>query len=152
MKWIRHFLPFITRTHRQVYLITRGWIGGWLPGMRFLLLGHVGRRTGRAHLTPILYVPDGDRFILVGSNAGQEHHPAWCLNLQAHPQATVRAGRRHLPVKATVASGTEVERLWKVLGDSYGFFDRYREATDRELPIVVLEPSRSEPEGLNPRC
>ena len=76
MTWIRHFLPFITRTHRWMYLTTRGWIGGWLPGMRFLLLGHVGRRSGTAYLTPILYIADGDRFILAGSNAGQDRPPA----------------------------------------------------------------------------
>lgn len=140
MRWIRYFLPFITRTHRWMYLTTRGWIGGWLPGMRFLLLGHVGRRSGTAYLTPILYVADGDRFILAGSNAGQDRPPAWWLNLQARPDATVQAGRRRFAVKATTARDAEAERLWALLLGSNRWFDSYREATDREIPIIVLEP------------
>ncbi|MCP5059997.1 MAG: nitroreductase family deazaflavin-dependent oxidoreductase [bacterium] len=140
MLWIRHFLPFITRAHRWMYLASRGWLGGWLPGMRFLLLGHVGRRSGTAYLTPILYVADGDRFILAGSNAGQDRPPAWWLNLQARPEATVQAGRRRLAVKATTARAEEAERLWALLLGSYRWFDSYREATDREIPIVILEP------------
>lgn len=143
MTWIRHFLPFITRAHRFVYLASGGWIGGSLFGMRFLLLGNVGRRSGSHHQTPILYVPDGERLVLAGSNAGQDRHPAWWLNLQEHPEATVQAGRHKFAVKARQASSEEAPRLWALLQESYGWFENYREATDREIPLVVLDPTET---------
>lgn len=143
MTWIRHFLPFITRVHHFIYLTSGGWIGGWLFGMRFLLLGNIGRRSGAHYLTPILYVPDGERLVLVGSNAGQDRHPAWWLNLQAHPGTTVQAGRRRFAVTARQASGEEAPRLWALLQESYGWFESYREATDREIPLVVLDPTET---------
>ncbi|MCP5065496.1 MAG: nitroreductase family deazaflavin-dependent oxidoreductase [bacterium] len=137
---IRPFLPFITRAHRWVYLATRGWIGGWLPRMRFLLLGHIGRRSGTPYLTPILYVRDGNRLILAGSNAGQDRPPSWWFNLLAQPDATVQTGRSRFAVKARAAREDEAERLWALLQDSYRWFDSYRITADREIPIIVLEP------------
>ena len=141
MTWLQRCLPFITRVHRFVYLASRGWVGGSLFGMRFLLLGHVGRRSGTRYLTPILYVRDGERFVFAGSNAGQDWHPAWWLNLRSRPDATVHAGRRRLKVKARQASGDEADDLWALLEGSYPWFDSYRTGTDREIPLVVLEPT-----------
>ena len=141
MTWIRHVLPLITAVHRWLYVHTRGWIGGSAIGFRFLLLEHIGRKTGIRRLTPILYVEDGDRFVLAASNAGQPRHPAWWLNLEARPESTVRVGRRTLAVKARLASDAELPRYWALLTESYRWFDQYRDVAGREIPVVVLEPA-----------
>ena len=140
MTWIRHILPQITGVHRWLYVHTGGWIGASAIGFRFLLLEHVGRKTGQRRLTPILYVPDGERFVMAASNAGQDRHPAWWLNLQAQPEVTIRVGRRVIAVKARRASDAELARLWPLLTSSWRWFDEYSSATDREIPVVVLEP------------
>ena len=141
MRQIRHILPWVTRSHRFVHRVSGGRLGSWLFGFRFLVLEHVGRRSGVRRETPLLYARDEERFVVAASNAGQDHHPAWWLNLQANPDAVVRIGRRAWPVKARRAEGDEAARLWSLLGDEWGWFDSYREGTDRDIPVVVLEPT-----------
>jgi F420H(2)-dependent quinone reductase len=136
---IRWLLALITRIHRFLYVRTRGAIGARLPGKRFLLLTSVGRRTARQRVMPLLYVTDGDRFVVVGSNAGDDRPPAWWLNLQAQPRALVQVGSEHHEVRAHQAEGEELARLWPLLEASYRHYAGYRLRTQREIPVVVLE-------------
>ena len=92
MKFIRHLLPVITPLHRAIFRSTRGWVGQRFFGIRCFLLQHRGRKSGIQRETPLLYVEHEGRYLVVGSNAGQDHHPAWWLNLQADPRAHVRIG------------------------------------------------------------
>lgn len=140
MQWIRHVLPFITNTHELVFRTTGGRIGSVLPGMRFLMLEHVGRRSGLRRSTPILCIEDGGRFVVVASNAGQDRHPAWWLNLQADPNVTIGFRRERIAATARRAEAREAERLWLLAGQSYRWFPDYREGTERDIPIVILEP------------
>ena len=141
---IRWLLAWITALHRWLYRATRGAIGHRIPLLDWssLLLTHTGRKTGAAHTIPLLYVPDGERFVVVGSNAGDPKPPAWWRNLQAHPEARVQVGARELAVRARLARGEERARLWAVLVANYRDYARYERKTrgGRELPVVVLEP------------
>jgi F420H(2)-dependent quinone reductase len=140
---IRWLLALISSLHRWLYLATRGVIGHRIPILdwRSLLLTHVGRKTGRAYTIPLLYVPDGEHFVVVGSNAGDAKPPAWWLNLQARPEARVQAGARVTAVRARLAQGEERARLWAALVANYRDYARYERKTrgTRELPVVVLE-------------
>lgn len=136
---IRWLLALVTRLQRFLYLKTEGAIGGSMFGLRILLLTSVGRRTGHQRITPLLYVEDGDHWVVVASNAGDDRHPAWWLNLEANPRARVQVRGEHHEVLARRAEPEEEERLWPRLVDAYASFSRYREGTDREIPIVVLE-------------
>jgi deazaflavin-dependent oxidoreductase (nitroreductase family) len=141
---IRWLLALITALHRWLYRATGGAIGHRVPILdwRSLLLTHVGRKTGRAYTIPLLYVPDGERFVVVGSNAGDAKPPAWWRNLEARPEARVQVGARALAVRARRAEGAERARLWAALVANYGDYARYERKTRgaRELPVVVLEP------------
>ena len=137
---IRWLIALITVLHRLVYQKTGGWIGGWLPGQRFLLLSTIGRRTGEVRTQPLLYVRDGKRFVVVGSNGGDDRAPAWWLNLQAWPEARVQAGREICAVRARAAQGVERDTLWVLLERSYKYYADYRRRTSREIPVVILEP------------
>jgi deazaflavin-dependent oxidoreductase (nitroreductase family) len=136
---IRWLIALITALHRFVYRASGGWVGGWLPGQRFLLLTTTGRKTGQERTMPLLYVPDGERFVVVGSNGGDDRPPAWWLNLQKQPAAQVQVGRRRHRVSARRASGAELDALWKRLEASYSYYADYRRRTSREIPVVVLE-------------
>lgn len=136
---IRWLLSVITRLHRFAYLATDGWVGARAFSMRFLLLFHTGRQTGLERITPLLCLAEGDRWIVVGSNAGDDRTPAWWLNLQHKPEATVQFRRARVPVTAREATGPEYEPLWQRLCDAYSYYDHYRERTQRHLPIVVLD-------------
>lgn len=141
MQWIRHILPFITATHRLLFRFTRGGLGGGVFGWHFLQLEHVGRKSGQLRKTPLLYIEDGDRFVVVASNAGQDRHPAWWLNLQTTPEALVTANGESAHVVARRATTEEAARLWVRLEESYRWFGEYRAGTERDIPIVVLEPT-----------
>lgn len=141
---IRWLLALITKIHLFVYTKTGGWIGGRLPGRkRFLLLTSIGRKTGMRRVIPLLYTAVGKTFVVVGSNAGDDRPPAWLLNLQAQPEARVQAGTEHHEVKAREAEGDELARLWPVLEEAYPPYRNYRSRTEREIPVLVLEPVRA---------
>jgi deazaflavin-dependent oxidoreductase (nitroreductase family) len=139
---IRWLLQLITRLHRFLYRTTHGLIGHHGPGYRFLLLANRGRKSGRAYLTPLLYVPDGDRLVVVASNAGDAREPSWWKNLRATPETWVQVGRERVPVYARAASPEEAARLWPAVIDVYASFARYRERAGREIPLVLLERAR----------
>lgn len=142
---IRWLLALITRLHRALYQLSDGRVGERALGIRFLLLAHRGRRSGRWRETPLLYVKDQGRFVVAASNAGDLRNPQWFLNLQRNPEAEVRAGRRWIQVKSRRASAAEREALWPKLTAAYRFYPRYEERAEREIPVVILEPQGSEP-------
>ena len=104
------------------------------------MLRTVGRRSGKVRESPVFYVPHGDGFALVASNAAAPQPPAWWLNLQAHRDADVLVGGSWRPVRARRATDEEAEELWPRLVELYGGYDHYRSIATRELPVVVLEP------------
>jgi len=81
------------------------------------------------------YLPDGDRFLVCGSNGGSDHPPAWSLNLRAHPDATVEVGARTLSVTASEITGEEYETAWDRYVAANPGFAGYRTKTKRHLPI-----------------
>jgi len=107
-----------------------------------LLLDHVGAKSGKRRTTPLAYLADGDRIVIVASKGGHPRHPAWYHNLRANPRTTVQVGRRKLDVDARVAGPEERERLWPRVVDLYEGYAGYQQRTDREIPLVILEPRR----------
>lgn len=130
----------VARFHTRLYRATRGRVGGTLAGGPVVLLTTNGRKTGKERTVPLLYLPDGDDLVIVGSNGGTSTHPAWWLNLRANPVARVEVGDRRLRVRAREASLEERARLWPRLVEMYGGYEGYQEKTDREIPVVILHP------------
>lgn len=127
-----------------MYRVTNGKAGGRLAGGPVLLLTTTGRKSGRERTIPLLYLPDDDGLIVVGSNGGTATHPAWWLNLQDNLEATVDVGGRKTRVRATQAAPEEKERLWPRLVRMYGGYEDYKMRTDREIPVVILRPEGDE--------
>jgi deazaflavin-dependent oxidoreductase (nitroreductase family) len=132
--------PLFYKFHRWMYEASDGRVGASSSQGPMLLLSTVGRRTGQSRTTPLLYMRDGDDFVVVGSNGGRPDPPAWYLNLQAEPKATVRDGRRTLGVVAEIPRPDEREDLWRRLHEFYAGWSHYQTLTDRELPIIRLRP------------
>jgi deazaflavin-dependent oxidoreductase (nitroreductase family) len=127
--------------HTQVYRLSQGMVGHRFPGAPpMLLLDHVGARSGVKRTTPLVYVEDGPDVVLVASKGGHPKHPAWYHNLRANPDTTVQIGSEHRPVHARVATPQERERLWPKAVATYSGYDGYQQRTEREIPLVVLEP------------
>jgi deazaflavin-dependent oxidoreductase (nitroreductase family) len=127
--------------HARVYRLTAGVIGHRVPGFPpMLLLAHTGAKSGIRRTTPLAYVADGRDVVVVASKGGHPKHPSWYHNLRANPDTTIQVGRDRRPVHARVATAAERERLWPRAVATYGGYRGYQERTDREIPLVVLEP------------
>jgi F420H(2)-dependent quinone reductase len=112
----------------------------FMRGMPVLLLTTTGRRTGRSRTTPVMYIRDGDNYVVTASNNGREDHPVWFLNIQASPGVTIEVPGKRLQVSATIASSDEKKLLWSQLVSLAPFFDDYRKKTTRDIPMVILKP------------
>ena len=135
-------LSRLMKVHTAVYRATGGRIGHRLPrNPPTLLLDHVGAKSGTRRTSPIGYVPDGSNLIIVASKGGNPKHPAWFHNLRANPDVTIQVRSERKAVHAHVASPGERTRLWPKVVAAYGGYDGYQRRTEREIPIVVLEPS-----------
>ncbi|MBA3359916.1 MAG: nitroreductase family deazaflavin-dependent oxidoreductase [Acidimicrobiia bacterium] len=127
------------RFHRYLLRLTRGrWFNRIGPG-RQLLLTTRGRKTGQPRSVGLSYMVDGDRWIVVGSNAGEDQHPAWWLNLLSEPTATIVVSGASLPVTAHELEEPEraevFSRFVSEVGESYL---EYQQRTTRRLPVVAL--------------
>ena len=107
-------------------------------GAPTLLLTTTGAKSGQPRVSPLLYCRDGDRLILVGSNFGQEHHPAWTGNLRKNPQATVSMGGKDIPVLATQLDGDERLRALDAMIAQVSTYAAYLKRTDREIRVFAL--------------
>lgn len=135
---------FLMDVHILFYRLTGGKLGGKLAGRPMLLLTTIGRKSGQERITPIFYLPDDDRFLLIASNGGAPRHPQWWRNLQAHPQARVQIGRDTLPVMARQADAQERPVLWERITARYPNFAAYQRRTTREIPVVLLTVQQGE--------
>jgi deazaflavin-dependent oxidoreductase (nitroreductase family) len=126
--------------HVALYRLTGGRIGGRVYGAPVLLLTARGRKTGKARTTPLLYLQDGDRLVVVASKGGAPRHPAWFLNLAANPEVTVERGRERLAMRAREADDEERARYWPQVVAMYPGYEKYQQKTSRRIPLVVLEP------------
>ncbi len=130
----------LTTFHERLYRASRGRVGGRISGMPVLLLSTTGRKTGRRRTTPLTYTTDGDNLVLVASYGGDDHHPAWYLNLTRHPLVEVeRAGQVDRFVART-ATAEEKARLWPGIVATYKGYDAYQRRTQRDIPLVILTP------------
>jgi F420H(2)-dependent quinone reductase len=129
--------------HTFLYRRTGGRLGERVPGGkgRMLLLDHVGARSGTLRTSPLLYIPDGENVVVVASKGGFPQHPAWFHNLRANPVTYAQVGPERRRVRARVATPEERERLWSLAVAVWPGYEDYRVRTEREIPLVVLEPA-----------
>jgi deazaflavin-dependent oxidoreductase (nitroreductase family) len=132
-------LKSVGKLNIPLYRASRGRRFGRVAGTPVLLLTTIGRRSGQARTAPVLYLADGERLIVIGSNAGHKTAPAWSLNLEANPDAEVEVGSKRRKVHARVAEGEERAELWRKMNEQYSGFDDYSARTTRDIRLFVLE-------------
>lgn len=130
--------------NRQVieeFRANRGRVGGPFEGGRLLLLTTVGARTGTRRTTPLAYLPDGTRRLVIASAGGAPRHPAWYHNLLAHPRVTVEDGVFTYAADATALAGAERDRLFARAAEADPGWAAYQSRSGRVLPVVALQPA-----------
>lgn len=129
------------KIHPVVYRLTGGRLLGELMGMPVLLLTTRGRKSGKLRTTPLTFIPDGERFVVIGSFLGEPRHPGWVHNLRAEPRAQLQVGSTRHEVVAHEAEGEERARLWQAAVALGAGYEDYEGRTDRVIPVVVLTPA-----------
>lgn len=135
-------LKLMNRAHRVVLGLTGGRRGWSARGMPVIELTTTGRRSGRARRT-MLTSPyqEGSTIVVVASRGGDDHHPAWYLNLGDQPEVTVSLGGEPAKqMRAATADQAERARLWPIITADHRNYAEYQEKTEREIPLVLLRP------------
>jgi proline iminopeptidase len=128
--------------HVRRYRETGGEVGHrWKEGSTVLLLTTKGRKTGQDRTTPLIYAQDGDRYVIVASKGGAPEDPGWYRNLEQTPEVELQVKDEVFPARARTAEGEEREQLWRKANEVWPHYDEYATKTDREIPVVVLEPA-----------
>lgn len=136
-------IKWMSRINTWLYKASGGRIGNkFLQGAPVALLTTTGRKTGQPRVSPLLYLRDGDRVIVVASHGGREKNPMWYLNLKANPTVSVQIKKEVLELVARDATDEERAHYWPHLVEMYSSYDDYQSWTDRKIPIVICDPAR----------
>ncbi len=127
----------------EEFRANRNKTGGPFEGRPLLLLTTTGAKSGERRTTPMMYVPDGDRLLVIASNIGAPIHPDWYHNLVAHPEVTIEVGTETFDAIAVVTQGQERHRLWSRIVELYPFFAEHQAKTTRQIPVIALSRGES---------
>jgi deazaflavin-dependent oxidoreductase (nitroreductase family) len=128
--------------HVERYRATDGEEGHeWREGTSILLLTTTGRKSGEERTTPLIYGRSGDDYLIVASMGGAPDHPAWFKNIQDDPDVEIQVKADRMKARARTATPDEKPELWKTMTGEWPAYDEYQQKTDREIPVVVLEPA-----------
>jgi deazaflavin-dependent oxidoreductase (nitroreductase family) len=123
-----------------VFRLTHGKGMASMRGMPILLLNSIGRKTGKHRTTPLMYLRDGDNYVIIASNNGRDKHPSWFYNIKNSDNVEIEIPGKRIEASPSVATETEKEQLWSQLIAKAPFYDGYRKGTTRAIPMVVLRP------------
>jgi deazaflavin-dependent oxidoreductase (nitroreductase family) len=116
-----------------------GKVGGYWEGTPLVLLHTTGARSAAERVTPLAYLPDGDRILVVASNGGAPHHPGWYWNLKAHPDVIVEVGAETYQATAAEITGREHDLISAELARRWPQLAEYQRKAGRRIPVIALE-------------
>jgi deazaflavin-dependent oxidoreductase (nitroreductase family) len=134
--WTRLF----TRLHLIIYQLTRGYLGNRVGKQSALILYTIGRHTKKLRSTTLSYYRDGNNYLVVASNWGEETHPDWYYNLMKNSCATIQVKEKRLQVEASLAQGEEYDRLWQLVTHKNKQYIAYQQRINRKIPVIILKP------------
>jgi deazaflavin-dependent oxidoreductase (nitroreductase family) len=117
-----------------------GKVGGSFAGAPVLLIHHIGARTGKPRVNPVMYLKDGDRYLVFASKGGAPSNPDWYHNLKAHPDVEIEVGDDTIKVRAVELGGDERDRMYAKQASLYPRFGDYQRSTKRKIPVIAFLP------------
>jgi deazaflavin-dependent oxidoreductase (nitroreductase family) len=126
--------------HVGLYRLSRGKFANRIANLPILLLTTTGRKSGKSRTTPVVYVKDGDDYVVAASVGGMDWNPAWYHNLKSNPQAKIEIGDKVFNVKAVITEGDERNRLYEQFKAASDNFVQYEKKTNRVIPVIRLKP------------
>ena len=117
-----------------------GVVGGPWEGATMLLLHTRGEKTGLPRVNPLVYLPDGERYVIIASKGGAPEDPQWYRNLLANPEVEIEVGSETIAVRATEITGPERDELYARQVERRPAFAEYEKRATRTIPVIALEP------------
>ena len=136
----KFILKIMVPTMVFLYRVTGGGFGGRVQSLPVLLLTTTGRKSGKTRTVPLGFLRDGSTYVIIASYGGLPRNPAWYLNLNSQPDATIQVKRQAMRVKAETASPEKRRELWARLIEAAPGYANYEQRTSREIPVVILHP------------
>lgn len=137
--WWGSILKVTTKTHTVVYRLTKGKVWRRFPGgAQVVWIRSLGRKSGVWRHTPLLSVPDGDDWIVTGSNAGQEKMPGWVYNVRSEPSGYLEVDGKHWRASFTEITGSDRDELYGRLAKVWSAYRMYEQNTTREIPVFRI--------------
>ncbi len=134
-------IKWMSRANTWIFKKTGGRFGDkFLRGAPVGILTTTGRKSGEPRESPLLFLQEGRRIVLVASQGGRANNPMWYLNLKANPAVTFQTKHEMLRLSARDATDAERDEYWPKLDAMYPDFENYRSYTDRRIPIVICDP------------
>jgi deazaflavin-dependent oxidoreductase (nitroreductase family) len=130
----------LNRRNIEDFRANHGRLGGQFDGAPVLLLHSKGARSGEERVNPMMYMADGDRYLVFASAAGADRNPAWYWNLVAHPEARIEVGDDYIEVLAVELHGAERDAKYAVQAQRYPGFAEYQRKTTRTIPVLAFVP------------
>ena len=127
--------------HVERYMDSDGADGAEWEGTQVILLGTIGRKTGKLRRTPLIRVADGDDYLVVASMGGADVHPNWYLNLVDNPEVTIQDHAVVHKMIARTASTEEKAARWAAAVKMWPDYESYEAATERDIPLVICSPA-----------
>jgi deazaflavin-dependent oxidoreductase (nitroreductase family) len=135
-------IKWMSKAQTLIFKKTGGKFGNkFLKGTEVGILTTIGRKTGEPRDSPLLFLQEGQRIVLVASQGGRATNPMWYLNLKANPKVTFHTKAGVQALTARDATDAERDEYWPKLDAMYPDFANYRSYTDRKIPIVICDPS-----------
>ena len=139
--FVKKLMHAITRAHVWLYRTSQGRLGKNFAGSPCCLVNMRGRKSGKMRTIPLIYIPDGDDVILIGSQGGMDIDPVWVGNLMADPNVEIIAAGKTRKMIARRADDAEKAKRWPVAVAVYKDFDEYQARTERDIPLFVCSPA-----------
>jgi F420H(2)-dependent quinone reductase len=134
-------IKWMSRANTWIFKKTNGKLGDkFLHGAPVGILTTIGRKSGEPRESPLLFLQEGRRIVIVASQGGRDTHPMWYLNLVANPKVTFQTKTETLALTAREATDAERDEYWPKLDAMYKDFETYRSYTDRKIPIILCDP------------
>ena len=133
--------PKLTYRHVTLYVVSGGRIDPSNDQAGFLKLTTTGRKSGKERTVILLYIKDGDAYVVTASNGGKDANPGWYFNVQSNPEVTIEVKGQRKKAVAEVATPEKRKELWARLVEIASMYSGYTKRTDRVIPMVLLHPA-----------
>ena len=138
LKWV---LKVANGLHVALYRMSDGKFASKIANLPILLITTFGRKSGKPHTNPVVYVKDGQDYLVSATNGGSDTDPGWYLNLKTRPEAKIEVGDTAFNVRAVITESEERTRLYEKFKAASNNFVKYEQGTSRVLPVIRLTPT-----------